>query len=398
MWYWASCIGALLCIVVIIAVSTNIAYHFIKLSHQSKPQQTRTNYVLFLLLSTISMFISIIFAFVRTNRLTRQNPHFSMTQCAIGYYGAYCPVIILSALKYAFLLHRVQSAFRGSVYEYSSKTYRALNGFLIPLVMIQLILMFITYDQTAFSLHHFQSQHIVFCAGISRNSHDFKRISDVIGVVTLITSQSVYDVVLLYMFTSPLSAMKSQMIASHLRELQIVSKQSQDIVSDFPRAQKSDSPNSPNSPSSVNGAKSPTAPKLDKIQSVEPMDIAFQSSISSKSYSKTLTVEDVASEIRMGCTSNKASAQRIMGLYSLIQKYFILTLIMVIANMLWLILWIAVSEQFIQLIMYPLTVQLLCIWFMFCSSEKYWKMVVPCCVICFCGNERDINGRFCCLF
>merc|ERR1719334_1796531 len=90
--------------------------------------------------------------------------------------------------------------------------------------------------------------------------------------------------------------------------------------------------------------------------------------------------------------------ERIMALHALIKRSTILAIIMVLSSVLWLAMFVAVHKQFILLVIYPITIHVVCLWLMFATSKPYWEWLTrygPC-WMCYCNKKRDVRARTFC--
>eukprot|EP01084_Bolivina_argentea_P274942 468765_1 len=365
-YYYTSCIGAFITIIIISFIFINIFHHYIQIFHSKNENepQNKTTYILFFILCIISLLVSIQYAFIKNNLITHQSPSsFTIHQCSITLYFSFGAIIIVQCFTFVLLIYRIRVTFKDSIYAYSKTVYLSLIIGLIIVTMFSLSTLIYSHPDTYYVLEYYNTVNTVYCAAIAEENSD-KAIANLLGVIVFVVAQVVYDLVLLYMFTQRLYALQSELISQHLDD----------------------------------GNHSKTADKI-SVESTSPtcdgMSVELGDMMDNESkVKKTLTVADITKD------KDDHSAKRILSLHKLIKQHTILIFIMVLYSVIWIFLLIFVSSKFIQQVVYVGMVNVVCFWLMFASSYKYWKFLIRycCCSVCYCNKKRDVNARTCLFF
>lgn len=460
-YYYVSAYSSIVALILISLCCINIGYHYYRIFHsKGKERQSKLNYVLYFVMCGLGLFISIQYGFVRTNRISNQPASsISIVQCSFGFYSSFAAIVLVSAVKYALMIHRVREAFKGSSFEYSNRTYWALNIPLIIIVCGPLVVLPLTASDTRFVFEYIPSdgEELVYCAATSIDGtyhfrHSFKAIVDLIATVIFVVGVVIYDFILLYMFTKNLWILQKELVEHHVMEhtKSILTISQNEHSPDFELRQRSTLgplPSDIQVTQMVRDESCDITDLTDKDSMVEtagtitpevssrPLKLSTSNS-RSKSISPDLSpvrtpslrTSSVATPIRtpsmrndgslpemihpqillprsmtveqiefQSTEENNQSATRILTLHSLIKRYTILTWTMAVPSVLWLVLLTAVNNQFIQLFVIPVLVNVISMWFMFASSVPCWKRMkrMGCCYPCYGKGRRDINAHCC---
>eukprot|EP01084_Bolivina_argentea_P230599 389028_1 len=355
--YYASSIGSIICLMAILLTLIHTIYHYNRtFNHSQSRKHNRTDYILFFMLCFFALIPCTQYAFIRSNLITKQSPEsFTKFQCAFGFWSIWTAFSMVNALVYAIFVWRVQTALKDSFFKYPTKLYISLHIFLITVTLILLILVWIPYPYTTYILYYFDSIHHVYCGSLTNPEHNDDSLNRIYfaGHFVFVFSNVLLDIILCYMFTTRLYAIKLKLVTRHTSESRMQS------VSSTPRTNVEMTNGNDNTGGTIN---------------------------------RTITLQELENE-----AAQSRSAGRILTLHHLIKKHTILVWIIVIANLMYIMCLIFGGSWFVTQMVWVLSVHITCTWLMFGSASKYWRFLTGycCCYLCYCYNKRDVNAKTC---
>ena len=379
--YYASAIGALIGLIICILTFIHIAYHYIQIFYKTEEDNfrriNRTVYILFFIICIVASVPLIQYGFIRSNLITRQSPEsFTTFQCAFGFWSSWSFYIILCPFVYGIWVYRIQIALQDSMFRYPKHVYFTLHIILAAVAIILIVITWIPYSDTSYVLYYFYTTEHVYCGSITHPEHDDHHLTYTytIGNIIFVCSQISLSCILTYMFTRRLYQIQSVLVKRHI-----------------------------SCTSADSGARTPTSPIRPLSESTSPTDESKLNSISMEvvnSFEFTPPSPKVKlNELEESAKRNRA-ARKILGLHDMIKQQTILMLFVVLSSAVYGIAVALGSGWFVIQLIWPLNVNVVCVWLMFAPSKKYWRIAKTycCCRLCYLNAKRDINARTCCLF
>jgi len=401
-------------------------YHYHQLFHKSgKDERKKENkliYYLYFAQCFIISYICVQQAFGRSNLLTNRSPDsYTALQCASLHFSQYTLIVLYYMCVYTLFIYRIQIVFDNTCYKYPTRVYYALYIGLVVGAIISLTLLYISLPDTKFVLYYFKTPDHVYCdsMGSKAGKRDRRTVLNYIGSLFFVLQQTIYNILLLYMFTHRLNELQTELLQQYMSESPEFALESTVTRSTIQLATSSPSAVSPNeakvedtspaleqSNGVVNGNESGDRNEMlaeneNHLHAaggdVSTDEIVRNESTASQSHGFAVKRAMTVGDLIDGSKKDNQSVKRIFNLHKMIKKFAILVWVQVLSNVLWTVLLVAVSEWMWVQLAWVFAITNTCIWLMFHFSYRYYKLTTRYCVcyLCYCNKSKDISSRHC---
>eukprot|EP01084_Bolivina_argentea_P296845 511314_1 len=324
-YYYSLMVGCIISIIATIFMSLKTAHSFMK--QRNVKNLKPLSYILFGILCTLILWTSFCFLFIKANIFTTQSAStYTLLQCNIGYYGIHASTWLIQIIMYSLFIYRLHIVFENTPYAYSRCTFITLCSILFVGLFLSVLFMCLGSSELILSVWRFGNTNQLYCDSYEGEAVFFVTLS----FGTFILWQFGYGIVLLYMFTKRLRALKLAFISQYVAE-----------------------------------------------STVELADIESPRSIEEQR-SNSANIPDHRIEM-------------IAKLHGLIKKHTILVYTTIFAQLLWIVSTYAISPWMWLEIIWPLLVTIACIWLMFAEADPYWKLFTKygCCYFCYRNTKKE---------
>ena len=389
-YFYASSIGSIVVLILIISLFVHILYHYLKIFHskQSNKDETRADhnkliYILFLLLLTSTMIMCVVDGFVRSNYWSNiPLSDYGKAICYASYYADITMLQFHQFIMYALFIYRIQIVFQDTVYEYSLNTFRALYSLLIFGYLAVATIVFVGHKYSSFTVYYFAQN--AYCSASPETKQN----------VFTVVSSSIYslwhiglNVICLYMLTNRLWALKETLIEQYTVKNSVQSQSNIEVISpsdktlDISNTDKNvddDVINRTTTDSIENKAVS--SPNHLSVATADNIIVSNKHSKHKHVVSQSMSIQEIIVEQKKG----DKEASRIIALHKLILKLCILVLLSIFSWLLYPILLRTVSLWWWGQKIWFLAFNDILVWFMFGETEKYWQFILKfvCCYCC----------------
>ena len=311
----SGCYGALAGIIIIGTLLCHLMYHYIKLSNNKN--MNKTPFVLAFIYFICGILTCILEAFINTNDLLPQlTDEFPPHRCLIGVGLSKIIFIFAVIILYISFLRRIHSIFDGAAFQYKPYVYRSLYIAIptIPIIFCVIMTIHLGITHPELLLHSYDngSHTIYYC--------DYGYETELLLVPVIVSSLGVtyyfvINTILLIMFVKGLWSLNKSMI-----------------------------------------------------------EIFVNEHVNSPIERQPTTINFIISKFKATNQQMCRDIQSILEVHSLIQKQIILAIIALISSM---FLWISIGIYdflVIHEVVFDFIINSICIWLMFASSQRYWKL------------------------
>eukprot|EP01084_Bolivina_argentea_P279173 477238_1 len=337
-------IGSIVMLIIVTTILIHISFHFLKLFRSATEGTNKTLFILYIILSLITVYLCIMYGFIKCNLLNQFKPdNYSQILCSISHHSVFIGFYIYAILFYVLLLYRIQIVFNNTSFQYPLKYFKILySTIFISYICVACSLIY-TAPLTRFGLFIPKNTHQIYCGTLNDNPD--RSFAAFLAAIIYVVLQVIFNIITVYMFTNRFNTLKLKLVQTYLQQIEM---------------QKNEIPTDQNHDGD-----------------------------------RHLSVAEIESQSKNG----DDNAQRILELHQLIKKHSILAFISMMLGITWLFSTIFVSGWMSIQVVWFFGGNNICLWLMFKCCEPYWKFAKKylCCYVCYRNNHRSIaSSSICC--